>query len=31
LLEAGLNEGDCRIVVDRLGIHRADDADIIDN
>src|SRR4051794_20598759 len=30
-LAAGLEEGDCRVVVDRLGVHRADDADLVGN
>ena len=29
LLRAGVDEGDAGIVVDRLGVHRADDADLV--
>ena len=31
LLRAGLDERDGRVVIDRLGVHRADDADVIDH
>ena len=31
MLRAGLEEGDGRVVVDRLGVHRADDAELVDD
>ena len=31
LLRAGLDERDGRVVIDRLGVHRVDDADVIDD
>ena len=31
LLEAGLDERDRRVVIDRLGVHRLDDGDVVDD
>ena len=30
-LGAGLEEGDRRVVVDRLGVHRLDEAEVVDD
>jgi hypothetical protein len=31
LLKAGLDERDRRVMVDRFGVHRLDDGDLVDN